>query len=674
MMPLRVRTRVLTGVAAVAALLSVALIPGAAAVRTAASAPCGPSTQTATLRPRADGTLACAPGEQPILREDLATADPARALTRQALLSFFALSDPTFTDEESPLRTEFLDACGTSSFAEAFRPHESMIPAVLNSHVKAANALSATGSPVLRKNYDFAVALGNTTDNGQRNELDAFFELLRGATAFDPDSGTDGYQGIQGTDPVGGNPRLSSPVAGSSMRALANEPFEAPGLRSMGGPMPWYGIVGARDARTWGTAPDDRNWRSFAETWATGALKLGTLGTQHQQRVCEDPSVLSDPDFWTAVAADPGTTSVVATDAARAPLGREAFIDAHQPPGQHAHGFVDRCGDADGEPLARGCYSWDQGLFHFVALDTTPATGSDASIDAAQLAWLEQDLMANAARFVSAGGKQKQTENPTRVTVVLQSHPTAELEGALEEVLLRFPNVVLQLTAGSRHRVIPHTTKGGGYWEVQTAPLVDWPSQSRSIEIADNGDGTLSIFSVMVDAATPPDARALSWSADDPTDERASSGAQRAINEDWLASAAREIALNDPQADAAATGRAKDRNVELIVTSPLGVREGPGSIVPTIPTLPTGPPFAPGFPTGGFLPGFPDGTGYPQQQTPPPFPTITPPQTFLTGPGLAVRPGAGGSLEARATPFLVIAAAGALWLTRARVRRWMVGI
>ena len=43
----------------------------------------------------------------------------------------------------------------------------------------------------------------------------------------------------------------------------------------------------------------------------------------------------------------------------------------------------------------------------------------------------------------------------------------------------------------------------GGFWEINTAAHVDFPQQSRLVEVADNRDGTLSIFTTIVDHAGP---------------------------------------------------------------------------------------------------------------------------------------------------------------------------
>ena len=46
-------------------------------------------------------------------------------------------------------------------------------------------------------------------------------------------------------------------------------------------------------------------------------------------------------------------------------------------------------------------------------------------------------------------------------------------------------------------------SKGRGFWEINTASHIDWPEQSRTIEVMDNKDGTLSLFGTLLDSAAP---------------------------------------------------------------------------------------------------------------------------------------------------------------------------
>jgi hypothetical protein len=121
-------------------------------------------------------------------------------------------------------------------------------------------------------------------------------------------------------------------------------------------------------------------------------------------------------------------------------------------------------------------------------------------------------------------------------------------------LLLRFSNVVLWLN-GHIHanRVRPRHDPGraaGGFWEVTTASLVDWPCQGRVVEIIDAGEGMLAIVGTMVDhdgAIEPGDGEALD-----------------------LAGLHRELAGNAPFVGFASTrsGTPLDRNVILPLRAP----------------------------------------------------------------------------------------------------------
>ena len=104
--------------------------------------------------------------------------------------------------------------------------------------------------------------------------------------------------------------------------------------------------------------------------------------------------------------------------------------------------------------------------------------------------------------------------------------------------------------------------RGHGFWEINTASHIDWPQQSRLIEIMDNRDGTLSIFGTLLDAAAPQAAPAP--------------GPATGLDGRELVSLSRTLAFNDPQRlqveeagdPSDKRGGRRDRNVELLVRDP----------------------------------------------------------------------------------------------------------
>ncbi|MGC5189034.1 hypothetical protein ACPXBB_25885, partial [Escherichia coli] len=78
------------------------------------------------------------------------------------------------------------------------------------------------------------------------------------------------------------------------------------------------------------------------------------------------------------------------------------------------------------------------------------------------------------------------------------------LHGAEEfvDLLLRYP-VVIGWLNGHTHlnQILAHTGSAGGFWEITTASCIDFPQQQQVVEIVDNRDGTLSLFTTVVDHA-----------------------------------------------------------------------------------------------------------------------------------------------------------------------------
>ena len=189
----------------VAVLLLASLVApsvGAQTTQPAPNEPCGLTTLDATLEVDPDtGLLRCADGQPTVVRTDLAQPSSGREKIREALTSFFAIADVQLADEESPARAESgADPCfpspGISS--SAFRPQETMVPHLMNAHVRAANAIAASGSPKLKDDFDFLIGLGDLADNQQYNEIRWIIDILDGGKLIDPDTGDDPVLGGEG--------------------------------------------------------------------------------------------------------------------------------------------------------------------------------------------------------------------------------------------------------------------------------------------------------------------------------------------------------------------------------------------------------------------------------------------------------------------------------------------
>jgi metallophosphoesterase (TIGR03767 family) len=578
----------------IVAVMGLGLPPG-----TVASAPtddCGLTTLDGVVEFSAETVeagrpLKCGPGQKIVVRKDLAAPKSGRAQRRVPLTSFVTIADIQLADEESPLRAEWADKCEEHPATAAFRPHETLVPALMNAHVNAASRIIKAGSPVLDDAMDFAIGLGDLADNNQYNEIRWVIDIFDGGKLINPDSGDDGYHGVQATDPLGAHADpLVSPVEGKSLRDLGNEPFWAKGLRRGANPFPWYSIPGNHDLKVQGTVTNTEQWRTFANTWAQGGLKFTDVSPDHQQRACQGG--YSEQSYYTDLFTNPGGAKPVPADEDRHLVEREQWAKEHfttsgVPKG---HGFNrKRCTNPKGEPLHRLCYSWTDGKFHFIGLDSNPDEGlEDGNIDRPQWNWLKRELRrSNKISYTHKGEKRRHRNARNRMVVLFSHHPTASMHngegtgggGKTEQqvinLLLRFPNVILH-SAGHTHqnKIWPRRNKelGTAYWEVNTAAIVDVPHQSRTIEVANNRDGTISLFAVVFDALAGPDPRLMDWAADDPTSEKALAGAKFDVNEDWLASAAREIGIFDPQQDLMKVGTPKDRNAELLLRAPRWLR------------------------------------------------------------------------------------------------------
>ena len=503
-----------------------------------------------------EGALDFGPGEPYEVRTELAEARVDRERRRRSLVVFHHFADFQLLDEESPLSGEWQDSCPVPLSTSAFRPQEALTLHAAASLVRAANRIDR--SPLTGRSTDFVLHTGNAADNAHFNELRWFIDLMDGRP-LQPDSGGSGYEGVQSESPDPLRPDLL---------AQAQLPFMPEGIR-----YPWYTALGNRDVLAQGSFPSSNASRQIA----VAGDKVIDLSPALKEEVCQDASILLDPEVTREILADEETeVRSVTADANRRLLSRQEWMqelfNTTKSPGPVGHGLTQQNLDED-----VAYYVLEHGPLVFIVLDTVnPAGFAAGSIDAAQFEWLEQKLRARSSRFYDAGGNLAEGEGEDRLIVIVSHHsldrlnsplpdPSGEerVQGpALEKLLHRFPNVIAHIAGGEHANRISARPdperRGGSYWEVSTASPVAYPMQSRLLEVTDNGDGTVSLFSTVYDLSAPIDPR----DAGDPTpgDE---------VNEEQLAAVARSVGAQDPQLDPEAAGlAASDRNAELMLTVP----------------------------------------------------------------------------------------------------------
>jgi hypothetical protein len=93
-----------------------------------------------------------------------------------------------------------------------------------------------------------------------------------------------------------------------------------------------------------------------------------------------------------------------------------------------------------------------------------------------------------------------------RWVIVVTHQPLASSEGGdtLLAVLDAHARVIATLAGHThRNRITPRATSAGGYWQIETASLIDHPQQARALRVLATQGGGVAIQTWMLDHAGP---------------------------------------------------------------------------------------------------------------------------------------------------------------------------
>jgi metallophosphoesterase (TIGR03767 family) len=586
--------------------------------------PAGKSTTDETIRPAGGSGfvgLERSSGENHgTRRHPSARPSSDRARQRRSLAFFAQLTDPQIADEMSPARVDFLDAAG-NAVSSSWRPMEPVGLQVFDQVVRNVNLnrrseIRARGS---RARLGYAITTGDLADNQQLNETRWFKGVLDGGQ-IDPFSGqpinsatnpcpgadqatvdrlnadvaarrytgvadyddypgvpADRYNGFWDPDvaPPGGGPYAAFPRYPGFLER-AQTPFTAEGLK-----VPWYISRGNHDGLIQGNAPASTDlFRAIAvgclKVFPSAAVDPAQFANASESEVFER---IADPSFVQTLLAG---ARMVPPDPDRRIIATEEY--KKEIGGSHGYRHVPAAERRASDGVAAYYSFRPRAGIEMVSLDTVAEGGGQSgNLDDPQYKWLERTLRKaqRAGRLVivfghhtlatmsnrrtdEQAGSCKPTAKPGCDADPRRSTPLHRgLTGrrTVRDLFLKYRNVIAYVAGHTHANRVDLFRKGrGGFWQINTASHIDWPQQSRLIEVMDNRDGTLSLFSTILDHAAP---------ISTPPAGTAAGG----FNVDELTSIGRVLAWNDPQrqsdpSDRDRRGRKRDRNVELVLRDP----------------------------------------------------------------------------------------------------------
>lgn len=409
----------------------------------------------------------------------------------QSLLSVLHLSDAHVIDTVSPARCEWVELLGHdphwAPLLHMHRPYEALTPWTLAAHVDRARRLGA--APASGRPFDLAISTGDNIDNAQHNELDAYLHIMAGGTTR--------------MSAVGGVHQPSAELGRGPWPFWCPDAAVQDTWKPLG-----YAAVDNFVARAsaeihsqgfgfaWASLPGNHDFMRQGMALLNSAIEAIAMGSG---KTLACPPGLSPDDVLSRFVQDPaafsaGATRQIQADPARAGLDRRSWVAAHV-----AHGAAGLGAQHVLDGRADTCIDTEHA--RIVLLDTNhPGGDFEGSLGASQLAWLEDRLA------------EVDTQRGGRFAVICSHHGSVSLTNTLGDdperrhtatllaLVHRHPCVVAWLV-GHRHlhRITPQPGPSGGFWEITTGSLIDWPCQTRSVEFARHDNGSMEIVCTLQD-------------------------------------------------------------------------------------------------------------------------------------------------------------------------------
>ena len=490
-------------------------------------------------------------------------------LNAQVVAAFIHLSDIHICDAASPARLEFLDRIADPDnplsqlvpYIGTYRAQEFLTTQVLEAMVVATNEIKR--APLTGAAIDAVVITGDVTDNAQSNELDWYKRILDGGVVTpksgDPQrseashsSNSDLYDShyYHPDGPPTGMPAdrphvlYDFPHFKGALEASERQ-FIARGLTHK-----WLAVHGNHDALLQGTAATTPELDALAQ----GPEKLASL--KNMADLADLFSGFGEVGPAVYPGLDHMETNEVTADSRRALVKMQDWVNVHTNC-EHDHGL-----DAE-QPETSYWYRNIGTQVRLIALDTVNRFGGwQGCLHREQFDWLTHMLDESEDKYVVLT-----SHHPLENLIngyVPEEESTPALEEEVRRLLEKHPNVVLWFSGHVHDHKITQSRNSDGshaFWEIRTGSHIDWPQQSRVIEIVKTTNGKIAIGTVVFDHAGPV---VFNGTADELADPVALAGLSRLLAaNDWQRQNGGPFALELME------GLPEDRNIWLWANDPL---------------------------------------------------------------------------------------------------------